>query len=315
MSGIQNGRAAQPAEMSARTGFAGNRLFRDSEHRGAATLTTALEHPDAVVYLTADRNWLAPGDREGFAFSVSAAERLGAEFGEAVLLGTDPMGRPVLAARLPAMPPADGGIAAYELRGIAEGMLVDADTEGRLAQATHLLGWHARNRFCGCCGGATVSEAAGLRRRCTACGEVIFPRIEPVTIMLVHDGAGRCILGRQPRFKPGFWSCLAGFVEAGETIEDAVRRETLEEAGIKVGAVSYLASQPWPFPGSLMIGCTALAAGTEILFDATELEDCRWFARAEVRQMFEGRHPDGLMLPGRFAIAHHLIKAFADGEV
>ncbi|MEX6508777.1 NAD(+) diphosphatase [Jiella sp. M17.18] len=304
-------------EISARTGFAGNRLWRDGEQRTEQSLEAALAHADATLYLTADGKWLCAtsGEAPDPAFARAAAEELGAQLPESVLLGFDPSGRPALAAEFGGVPEATDALALVDLRSLAMQGRLDPDVEGQLGQAAHLLGWHRKNRFCGRCGSPTVPEAAGYRRRCTECGDVVFPRTDPVTIMLVHDGNGRCILGRQPRFAEKFWSCLAGFVEPGETVEDAVRRETKEEAGITVGPVSYLASQPWPFPGSLMIGCVGLATSQEITFDGEELEDCRWFDRAEVQAMLEGRHPDGLSLPSRFAIAHHLIKAFADGAV
>jgi NAD+ diphosphatase len=179
------------------------------------------------------------------------------------------------------------------------------------AQAKSLIGWHCRHRFCSNCGAATDIVQAGWRRDCPACGVQHFPRTDPVVIMLVVNG-NRCLLGRQPRFGKGLWSCLAGFVEPGETIEEAVRRETLEEAGIRCGQVGYFASQPWPFPMSLMIGCHAQAVTTEIKVDRTELEDARWFARDEVAAMLMHRHPDGLTATHPFAIAHHIIRAWLE---
>ncbi len=334
-------------EISARTGFAGNRLWRDGEHRTDESFSQAVDHPKARFYLTtSDGKWLCRTDTQATAsagqgenrdgrtpatiepdFDIDAAHRFGMRLDAAVLLGVDGAGMPRLAAPIAAAStafddeavdasvPKDAGIKAIDLRSLAMQGVLDRDTEGQLGQAAHLIGWHSRNRFCAKCGGHTVSEAAGYRRRCTACESIVFPRTDPVTIMLVHDGKGRCILGRQPQFPEHFWSCLAGFVEAGETVEDAVRRETLEEAGVHVGRVTYLASQPWPFPGSLMIGCIGLAEDFDIAFDGEELEACRWFARDEVKAMLEGRHPDGLSVPKRFAIAHHLVKAFADGDV
>ena len=117
-----------------------------------------------------------------------------------------------------------------------------------------MLFWHQRHGFCAVCGSPTTVALGGYRRDCAACGAQHFPRTDPVAIMLIHDG-DRALLGRQARFKTGMYSCLAGFVEPGETLEDAVRRETFEEAGIKVGRVAFHASQPWPFPSSLMLGC------------------------------------------------------------
>ena len=141
-----------------------------------------------------------------------------------------------------------------------------------------------------------------------------FPRTDPVVIMLVTRGDA-CLLARQARFAPGMYSCIAGFVEPGETLEDAVRRESWEEAGLRVGNVRYLASQPWPFPSSIMMGCIAEALGDEITLDMTELEEGRWFPREEVLQMLEGKHPDGLACPQHIAIANTLVRAWAlEGE-
>ena len=125
------------------------------------------------------------------------------------------------------------------------------------------------------------------------------------------SGGEHALLGRSPRFNPGMYSCLAGFMEPGETIEGAVRRETLEESGVRIGRVRYHASQPWPFPSSLMIGCHAEALSTAIHRDEAELEDCRWFSRQEVRSMLAGNHPEGIATPVKMAIASHLIRAWA----
>jgi NAD+ diphosphatase len=140
-----------------------------------------------------------------------------------------------------------------------------------------------------------------------------FPRTDPVVIMLAIDG-DRCLMGRAGRFVANMWSCLAGFIEPGESIEEAARRETLEEAGIVCGRVKYFASQPWPFPMSLMIGCHAQATSTEITVDREELEDARWFTRDEVVQMFRGEHPEQISIPPPIAIAHHIIRAWVESD-
>jgi NAD+ diphosphatase len=135
--------------------------------------------------------------------------------------------------------------------------------------------------------------------------------VDPVVIMLTIDGE-RCLLGRQPQFAAGMYSALAGFIEPGETVEDAVRREVFEEAHVNCAQVVYFASQPWPFPSSLMIGCFARASDTEIVVDKTELEDARWFSRDEVAAMLAHTHADGLSAPKPYAIAHHLLRAYVE---
>ena len=200
-----------------------------------------------------------------------------------------------------------------DLRSIATGALVAPEHLPPLAAAKALLAWHRHHRFCSNCGAPTRLTQAGWRRDCAACGAEHFPRTDPVVIMLAIHGEC-CLLGRQSRFAKGMWSCLAGFVEPGETIEDAVRRETLEEAGIVCGRVAYFASQPWPFPTSLMIGCHAQALTTELKVDRSELEDARWFERDEVAAMMLRRHPDGLTATHPFAIAHHIIRAWLEAD-
>jgi NAD+ diphosphatase len=201
-----------------------------------------------------------------------------------------------------------------DLRSIAVNGLVDSEHLPPLAQAKALLGWHVRHRFCPNCGTRSTPADGGWRRDCPACNAQHFPRTDPVVIMLPVS-AGCCVLGRSHRFQRGMWSCLAGFVEPGEAIEEAVRRETHEEAGIVCGRVSYFASQPWPFPSSLMIGCHAVALSREIVIDRAELDDARWFERDEVAMMLLQRHPDGLTTPPEFAIAYHIIRAWVEGEV
>ena len=187
---------------------------------------------------------------------------------------------------------------------------------GLLAHAKSLVDWHARHRFCANCGGATDSRSGGKERRCLACDAHHFPRTDPVVIMLVHDG-DRCLLGRNQRRVTRLYSALAGFVDQGESIEEAVRREIMEESGVKVGRVSYHSSQPWPFPSSLMIGCIAEAMSTAINFDEHELADVRWFSRDEVLHAFAqgGATGEGFHLPNPIAIAHHLIKDWANGNL
>lgn len=190
---------------------------------------------------------------------------------------------------------------------------MEAEELGLLAVAKSMLDWHTRHGFCANCGTATVAKAGGFRRECPACNAHHFPRVDPVVIMLVRRGE-TCLLGRGPHFRPNMYSCLAGFLEPGETIEDAVRREVFEETRIRVGAVTYRTSQPWPFPSSLMLGCAAEALDGAIVTDPSELEDARWFDRASVAAMLDGTHPEGIQAPPPMAIANYLMRAFVAGE-
>ncbi|MFN5902116.1 MAG: NAD(+) diphosphatase [Novosphingobium sp.] len=173
--------------------------------------------------------------------------------------------------------------------------------------ARSLVDWHARHRFCARCGGPTKLAKGGWQRTCEACGADHFPRVDPVTIMLVEYD-GELLLGRQPRFPPRRFSALAGFVEPGESIEEAVLREVQEEAGVAARDVTYVASQPWPFPSSLMIGCHAHADSAELTIDTTELEEARWFTRAEVAAAMAGDDDASFIAPPPHAVAHHLLK-------
>jgi len=220
-------------------------------------------------------------------------------------VGLDPAKAPELKSR--------NDLLIIDLRSIAIQGLVGADDLPPLAEAKALLNWHLKHRFCSNCGAATQVVQAGWRRDCPACKTQHFPRTDPVVIMLAIDG-DRCVLGRSGRFAPTMWSCLAGFVEPGESFEDAVRREIREEVGIACGRVAYFASQPWPFPTSLMIGCHAEALSREIIVDREELEDARWFDRDEAVAMLQRKHPAGLTTPPPVAIAHHIIRAWVEKE-
>ena len=186
---------------------------------------------------------------------------------------------------------------------------------GIVAQARAQLNWHNRHGFCAVCGNPTHIARGGQVRRCAECGTEHYPRTDPVVITVVHDGE-RCLLGQSRGRLVAMrrYSALAGFMDQGECIEEAVAREVMEEAGIQVGAVRYHSSQPWPFPSSLMIGCHADAATTEIHFDPEEMADVQWFTRDEVNLALEEKS-ELLAIPGPTAIAHHLIRAWANGEV
>ncbi|MGN6501089.1 MAG: NAD(+) diphosphatase [Tsuneonella sp.] len=213
-----------------------------------------------------------------------------------------------------AVPTQGAGGAAYADPSIwaAMQMLEPADL-ATYGGARSLVDWHARHRFCARCGSPTRLAKGGWQRDCPACGAQHFPRTDPVTIMLVEH-EDRLLLGRQPRFPPRIYSALAGFVEPGETIEEAVAREVFEEAGVRARDVTYVASQPWPFPSQLMIGCHSYADDPAITIDTNELEEARWFTRDELEQA-RAAGADGtadLIFPRSFAIAHHLVTWWLD---
>ena len=177
--------------------------------------------------------------------------------------------------------------------------------------ARSVIDWHYRHLFCARCGAGTALFRAGWGRKCARCNTEHFPRVDPVVIMLAEFG-GRVLLGRQPMFPPKFFSALAGFVEPGESMEEAVRRELFEEAGIHTGAVRYVVSQPWPFPSSLMIGCVAEALDDAITLDTTELQDAMWVGRADVEAALAGDPAAPFAPTPPVALAHSLLRAWLD---
>lgn len=198
-------------------------------------------------------------------------------------------------------------------------MMMEDTQAGLFAEAHSVLVWLDRYRFCPTCSSSTTIAEGGYKRVCNdkecrshkGVHNTCYPRVDPSLIMLVVSSDNkRCLLGRQKRFPPKMFSCLAGFMEPGECIEDTCRREVQEESGVKVGRVDYHSSQPWPFPATLMLGCIAHARTEEIKIDPEELEDVRWFTRPEVAQMLAGQHPDGLFLPPPQAIARQLVMSW-----
>ncbi|WP_246450961.1 NAD(+) diphosphatase [Allostreptomyces psammosilenae] len=224
--------------------------------------------------------------------------------GERYFLGVDPDGAAYFALAVEKLP----GQWDAEARGAGlreVGALLDDRDTGLLVHAVALETWHRRHGFCPACGKATVAVAAGHVRRCTGCGTEHYPRTDPAVIMLVRDGEDRCLLGRQQHWPPGRWSILAGFVEPGESAEQAVVREVREEVGVAVTGVSYVASQPWPFPASLMLGYLATADDPRIdLGGDDEIEEARWFTREELRAAVASGE---LLLPASVSIARSLI--------
>jgi NAD+ diphosphatase len=309
-------------------GFSGNPLDRLSHLReDAAALAALAASPAAraVVFVQSMPVVRPVGDNLTAFHPLSQARAFGAARAE-VLLGSDAAG-PVFALLLPddvaqAEEPLEVGafldqrklflpgrpdLQVRDLRTMAYKGRLDTAERAILAQAKSVLHYHVSHGFCARCGVPTLAAQAGWRRDCPACGARHFPRTDPVAIMLAVDGES-CLMGRQKLFPPGMYSCLAGFVEAGETLEEAVRREVFEESGVRIGKVTYQASQPWPFPASLMFGCRAEALSRDIVMDGQELEDCRWFTRAEARTMLQDAHTLGFTAPGRLAIARTLLE-------
>ena len=208
---------------------------------------------------------------------------------------------------------ADDAYSFEDTRGVTD--LISVADSGIVAQARAQVNWHNRHGYCAVCGHPTEMRRGGHMRLCPTCNTQHFPRTDPVVITVVADG-DRCLLGQSRGRLQAMnrYSALAGFMDQGESIEEAVAREIMEEAGIRVKNVRYHSSQPWPFPLTLMIGCHADAATTDIHMDAGEMSDVRWFSREDVVSALAGTN-EGLALPGPIAIAHHLIKAWVRGEV
>lgn len=278
---------------TSRLAFNHNPLDREANRRGdAAWLTEQLASPELRhIKLIGDKVTM-----DGAVIDVSRCNITP----ETVFLGRDASGHPWAANRTIA----EDGV--RDLRSLALEDVLPTDQLGILAQARSLLHWHERHGFCANCGAKTVMHDAGYRRHCAACKSDHFPRTDPVIIIVVRK-PGHILLGRQASWTAGMYSALAGFMEPGETIEDAARREVFEESGIRLGAVSYVASQPWPFPASLMIGLHGEALSDAITIDKKELEEARWFSLDEARMMVDRTHPQGLWATRPQAIAHLLV--------
>ncbi|WP_432769099.1 MAG: NAD(+) diphosphatase [Sphingopyxis sp.] len=280
-------------------GFTGAWLDRaDPLRSDAAAFAAAAAHPGARC-LTLDGIDFVPGEGGGLRWEPLDP----ADDRALLLLGLDARGTP------------------HFVREAAPGVRIDArsrtvmrllpllsgEEAALYGGARSLVDWHARHRFCAACGSPTELFRAGWGRRCGTCRAEHFPRVDPVVIMLAeHDG--RVLVGRQGGFPPGFFSALAGFVEPGESLEEAVARELFEEAGIRVSNVTYVASQPWPFPSSLMIGCRAVALGAELTLDTTEIEAAMWVDKADVRAALAGDIGAPFMAPPPLAIARYLLE-------
>ncbi|MGO8952223.1 MAG: NAD(+) diphosphatase [Rhodomicrobium sp.] len=309
-----------PSKLTAETG-----LKRHGEKRTDANfIAAARANPNAKVLALFDlRVPIVPSDDRGTArlrwLSFHEVQAI-AKPGEFVYLGEAQTGAPVFTCNFQplqtiyAATALEGMKPLVDLRSLAmQGVLSEAELL-IASRARAIMAWHAVNRCCTRCGGQVRSHDGGWRRHCGACSLDAYPRMDPAVIMLVTHG-DRCLLGHEHRFPGKLYSTLAGYIEPGDDIEHAVRREIKEETGIDVGQVRYIASQPWPFPHSLMMGCWGEALSEELSLDKTELADARWVTREEAASMLENRHPEGLEVPPPISIAHSLIKGFVDGTL
>ena len=302
--------------------FAGNPLNRDSERRGdeafiaekladAESLAVALWNGKPLVEDVLGEDGQSTGVQIAYLRADMAQDLAGGSekllylglWKDIAVFAVDIEG---------AADPAEGplqGLGKFEELRAAAATLPPADA-GILATAKSMFEWRRRHRWCSACGQKTEVSDAGWKRVCPACEAEHFPRTDPVAIMLaVHDG--KCLLGRQSAWPAGMFSALAGFVEPGETIEEACARELQEEAGLKATAVRYHSSQPWPWPGSLMMGLIAEVDSADAAPDQTELEEVRWFSKEEAAQLIKGEL-EGAFCPPSLAIAHQLIKAWSE---
>lgn len=283
--------------------FTGNPLDRASAERSDPKWIAAQQaRADALFLPIWQTKPLLIGDRAGL---LSAAMMGLTPDMQTIFLGLRD-GQPLFAVAMPGSeePPLTGLGEFREMRAAA---FVLSDAESAIAgQAKALIDWHHRHRFCANCGTETAPADSGYRRLCPKCGTEHFPRTDPVVIMLPLLG-DECLVGRSPRFMEGMYSAFAGFIEPGETMEEAVRRELQEEVSLGVTSVRYHTSQPWPFPSSLMLGCYAQASSKDFRADGQEIEHARWMTRSEVRARLANRIEDGVKLPGTIAIARALL--------
>ena len=300
--------------------FGGNPLDRAAERRrDEAWIRSLIDDPAARILPMRE---LKPALRDGNGAGLSLDWQPVGRWRELVetgamliFLGLGEDGRPHFALDASAAPPANADGEAMDARSLAP--LLPGPEAAILGEARSLLDWHTRHGYCAQCGSPTGTEAAGWVRRCPECKATHYPRTDPVVIMLAVRGEYG-LLGRNKRRPGNRFSCLAGFMEPGETLEEVVRRETFEESGIRIGRVRYLASQPWPFPSTLMMGFLAEALTEEIQVDAEELAEARWFHRDEIREMVARAangpdDPSKVSLPQPIAIAHHICRRWSNG--
>jgi NAD+ diphosphatase len=276
-------------------------------------LEAALKREDVLVFLMQRGQPLVDNSGKSLVWLGPEVARLTPQ-AERLFMGKDKNGAPIFAVSMASGFKLDGSLIEgtgefTDMRGAAAGL--DLMQANLASTARSILEWHRSHRFCSKCGSESQVAEAGWKRVCPSCGAEHFPRTDPVAIMLATKG-DKCLLGRQATWPAGFWSALAGFVEPGETVEQAAARELEEEAGIKADPANaeYLFCQPWPFPSSLMVGILIEADTTEVSVEQDELEAARWITREEARQVLAGTHPD-IYAPPAMAVAHHILKEWA----
>ena len=289
-------------------------IDRAGHHRSdPAWLAEAFARDDALVLILQGGLPLTSGDG-GLVWLGPEAAKL-APKAEPLFLGLDKAGAPVFALEMPGDFDVNTSLIAGtgEFGDLRMSLQRMPEMDANLAStARSLFEWHRSHRFCAKCGAESERAEAGWKRICPSCKAEHFPRTDPVAIMLATYG-DKCLVGRQSMWPKGMWSCLAGFIEPGETLEQGAARELHEEAGIRCdpGKAEYLFCQPWPFPSSLMIGLILPAENDDITVDKSELESARWITRAEAREVIAGTHPE-ISAPMRFAVAHHIMKEWAE---
>lgn len=283
-------------------GFTGARLDRADQIRTDASAFAAVAADPRARCLVLDGIDPVPGESGGLRWGALDP----ADDRALMLLGIDDEGVPHFAREC-----APGQRVDARSRTVMRLLpLLSGEEAALYGGARSLVDWHARHRFCAVCGAVTALFRGGWGRVCGTCSAEHFPRVDPVVIMLA-EFEGRVLVGRQGGFPPGFFSALAGFVEPGESLEEAVARELFEEAGIRVSDVRYVASQPWPFPSSLMIGCRAVAKDPALTLDTTEIEAAMWVDRDDVRAALAGDMGAPFLAPPSLAIARHLLEDWA----
>lgn len=297
--------------------LASHPVDRAAHHRtDPAWLDAAMQRDDVLVFLMQKGQPLVDANGQGLVWLGPEVARLEPQR-ERLFLGVDKAGAPIFGINMGSEFKLAGSLLEgsgefIDMRGAASSL---PPMQANLAStARSILEWHRSHRFCSKCGSESDVAEAGWKRVCPSCGAEHFPRTDPVAIMLAVSG-DKCLLGRQAAWPAGFWSALAGFVEPGETVEQAATRELEEEAGIKADPTKaeYLFCQPWPFPSSLMVGIIVEAETTEISVEQDELEAARWITREEARQVLAGTHPD-IYAPPPMAVAHHILKTWAERD-